>query len=318
MLRAYPTALLLLLSLALLLPVAPLGVALGEEPADAEGKGAEGKAGAQPPVPKMATDEEALEALAEFKIAFKARGLKGEEKVGEQDWALRQLAKVQHLKVVDAILKQTRNRDLNVRTAAVLQLGQQRALPGYAGKAVLEAMRRNAKDPTFLMAGLESVASLRYLGAKEMLAGLMKHHEYAVVKNALITIGALKDARFIEEIIKMMKKLRLEKGAKWDGVDVAVDTGTSGDADQKAAEAKGKAAEAKNKRKGKRSARSMRDLGPTVLQVMKELTDQEFTGATSARKWSSANKKLIEEAVKAVEAKDREQRARALALKKKK
>ena len=64
------------------------------------------------------------------------------------------------------------------------------------------------------------MAALRYLGAKEMLKGLLKHHEYAVVKNALLAVGALKDARFIEDIIKMMKKLKMEKGEKWDGVDV--------------------------------------------------------------------------------------------------
>ena len=307
MVRIYPIVLLMLLLAAMLWPALSPRLASSEEP----------KAKAEAPIPPMATAEEAAEALVLFKKEFRASGFKGEEKVAEQDWALRQLAKVQHPKVVDAILKQTKHRDANVRTAAVLQLGHQRALPGYAGQAVLVAMKRNAKDSTFLMAGLESVATLRYLGAKQMLEELLKHHEYGVVKNALITVGALQDARFVEAIIKMMKKLKLETGEKWDGVDVRVDTGTSGDGDQKAAEAKGKAAAAKNKRKGKSAGRSMRDLGPIVLRVMKDLTDQEFSGGTEARKWADKNKKQLDEANKAMDEKDLAQQATAKSVKKK-
>ena len=56
------------------------------------------------------------------------------------------------------------------------------------------------------------------------------------------------------------------------------------------AEAIGQAQMAKNKGKGKKAGRSMRDLGPIVLQTMKRLTGQEFTGAIQTRKWLDAPK----------------------------
>ncbi len=245
------------------------------------------------PPPEVDSEEDAAEALAVFKTAIKAKGLKGDDKIAEQAHQIRVLAEVQHPKVVAALLKTTKHRTPEVRTEAVLQLGTQRACPGIAGKAVLAAMKKNEKDDTFTMAGLESIGALEYLGAKDRLRELMKHNEYAVVKNALVTIGKLKDTRFIEDIIKLMKKLKLEKGAKWDGVEVTYDTGTAGTHDQEMAEKIGKEKEAKNRGKGKRAARSMRDLGPVVLQVAKDLTGQEFSGSISARKWADKNKKQI-------------------------
>lgn len=261
------------------------------------------------PRPPLASDEEAAEALATFKVAFKAKGLKGDEKIAEQDYAMRELAQVQHPKVVDALVKATKNRNVDVRTGAVLQLGKLRGLPAYAGRAVVEAIGRNAKDATFVMAGLESIGELQYVGAFKLLKDLMKHHDYAVMKNALVTIGELKDVRFIEEIFKLMKELKLEKGAKWDGVSVTYDTGTAGTHDQEMAEAIGRAQEAKNKKKGKKGARSQRDLGPIVLQAMKALTGQEFTGSIQARKWLDANKKDVAALVKAFEKLVKEQQA---------
>ena len=248
--------------------------------------------------PVLASDEEAQEALAIFKKDFKASGFKGDEKLAEQDFALRALAKVQHREVVHALVKVTKNRSEDLRTAAVQRLGEQRALPGYAGKGVVDAMKLHAKDATFLMAGLEAIGELQYLGAKDLLAELMKHPDYAVVKNALVTIGELKDQRFIEEIVKLMKALKLEKGAKWDGVNVTYDTGASGDSDQKMAEKIGKAAEAKNARKGKRGAKSQRDIGPIVLDVMFDLTGEQFSGGIEARKWLEDNRAKVDEQVK--------------------
>jgi hypothetical protein len=261
------------------------------------------------PRPPVVSDEEAAEALKLFKVAFKAKGYRGDEKIAEQDYAMRELAVVQHPKVVDALAKQTKNRNVDVRTGAVLQLGKQRALPAYAGKAVVAAMKRHAKDDTFVMAGLEAIGELGYLGAFDLLKDLMKHHEYAVLKNTLVIIGELKDVRFIEEIFKLLKELKLEKGAKWDGVSVTYDTGTAGTHDQEMAEAIGRAQEAKNKKKGKKAARSQRDLGPIVLMAMKALTGEEFSGSIQARKWLDANAKQVKDELKAFEKKVKDQEA---------
>lgn len=298
---ALPVVLALLLAL-----LAPLrGARAGD---DAAGRGPAGS-GPQPagdkkagePAPVLASDADAAEALATFKKAFRARGLKGDEKLAEQAVALRAVAKVQHPKVVDALAKVARNRDADLRTAAVLRLGDQRALPGSAGQAVVDALGRHRDDPTFVMACLASISRLRYLGAPKRLAALMKDHEYAVVKAALTTIGKLKDARFIDEIVKLLKQLKLEKGAKWDGVEVHYDSGASGNSDQETAERMGHAAESKNKRKGKHAARSMRDLGPVVLEVLHDLTGERFSGGIEARKWLDANRKKVDDMIAAVE-----------------
>ena len=295
--RAYPLFLSLLVFAALGAPFALTSPVVAEEKEEAK----------EPELPPLASDEEAAEALKKFKVDFKARGLKGDEKLAKQDWAMSELAKCQHEKVVKALAKVTKNRNEDLRTAAVLQLGTMISVPGPAGKAVVDSMGRNKNDTTFLMAGLEAIGMLRFLGAPEMIVELLKHHDYAVQKNALNTMGALKDPRFIEEIIKLMKALRLEKGAKWDGVNVTYDTGTAGDHDQKMAEKIGKAKEAKNKKKGKRAAKSQRDLGPIVLQVAKELTGVEFTGSIEARKWLNENRKQVDEAIAKTEAKAKEQ-----------
>ncbi len=268
------------------------------------------------PIPPLATAEEVAEALAAFKVAFKAKGMKGDEKLAEQDWAIRGLAAVQHPKVTDQLVKLTKHRSEEIRTSAVIKLGDQRRIPGYAGAAVVEAMKRNSKDATFQMAGLAAIANLRYLGAKTTITTLMGHHDYAVKKNALTTIAKLADHRFIEEIVKLMKALKLEKGASWDGVNVTYDTGASGDSDQKMAEKLGKAAEAKNAKKGKGAARSQRDIGPVVLELMFDLTGEQFTGGIAARKWVSENRKHVDTLVKAVEETAAEQALEAKASKK--
>ncbi len=298
-------------------------LALGLPSTDAifadEKKDPAGKAGAEAKkekIPPLASGEEADEALKVFKTAFKAKGYKGDEKTQEQDWAMRELAKVQHPKIVDALAKVTKNRNADLRTGAVLQLGQQRRIPGYAGQAILEALKRHSKDQTFVMSALESVGQLRFMGAREVIAGLMKHHDYAMVKNVLVTIGRMEDHRFIEDIIKLMKELKLEKGASWDGVSANYDTGTSGDHDQKMAEKIGKAKEAKNKGKGKRAAKSMRDLGPIVLEVMYKLTGQQFTGGIEARKWLKENRGKVDGQVKTISDAAKGQVAEAKAMKK--
>jgi hypothetical protein len=313
MTRLHPLPL-VVLAIVLLLP-------LGALRADEDPKGAEppaAKPAAEPPAvappkeaprPPMASDEEAEAALALFKVEFKAKGLKGDEKLAQMDYAMRQLAEVQHPKIVDAIYKITRHKVPEIRTSAVMRLGQQRALPAYAGEHVVKAMRKNWSDETYLMAGLETIGALGYLGAGKVLRELILHSDYAVVKNALVTMGELVDTRFIEDVIKLMKKLKLEKGAKWDGVSVTYDTGAPGTHDQEMAEKIGKAKEAKNRAKGRSAGRSMRDLGPVVLEVAKALTGQEFTGSIAARKWVDENKAHVKKLHDRDEQREKDQKA---------
>ncbi len=255
-----------------------------EEPAEKKAK---------PPAPPLATPEELKEAFAVYKTEWKAKGLKGDEKLGARVYAIKTLAATQHKKVVDQLAKLTRNRDQDIRTAAVQYLGMQRALVGYAGAKVVAAMEKNVDDSVVQISGLHAIQELDYRVCEEILRARMKHKDYSVQKSAMFAIGEMKDMRLLPDVFKLLKEIKLAKGEKWDGVSVTHDTGTAGDHDQKMAEKKGKEQMAKNKRKGKRGARMQRDLGPVIEEVMKTLTGEEFQKEKDARDWMKANEKPI-------------------------
>ena len=249
----------------------------------------------------------AKEALAVFKDEYKAKGLRGDDKIAARVYAAKRLAAVQHPDIVKQLTKLARlggKGNADVRTAAVQYLGYQNALPGLAGKSVVAAMQKNDKDEVLLLNGLQSIQALGFHGASEYLGDLMKHPSYSVKKAAMKAIAELKDMRHVEVIFALLKEIKAAQGDSWDGVSVTVDTGTAGDGDQKAAEAKGKAQLAKNKAKAGRGGggRSQRDMGPVVEEVLKKLTGMEFKTSEDARKWFDANKTAISDAVKELDA----------------
>ena len=263
----------------LLALVVGLSPAVAEEPADAP------DAQEAKPAPKLATDAQAKAALESFKEAFKARGLKGDERLMQREFAMRALSKVQHRAVVDALAKVTKNRSPELRTAAVTHLGKQTLLPGYAGHQVLRAMGKWKKDDTFSMACLAAITSLKCLIADDVLRPLLAHKDYGLRKEALLTIGRLKDVRLLPEVFELAKALKIGSGSSWEGGEASVDTGTAGSGDQKAAEAKAKAEAKANKQAGRRGAGAQRDIGPVVLETLKLLTGEEFTDADMAKAW---------------------------------
>lgn len=266
---------------ALIIPNAPV---FAEEPAEKKAK---------PPVPPLATAEELKEALAVYKTEWKAKGLKGDEKLGARVYAIKSLAATQHKKVVDQLAKLTRNGDQDIRTAAVQYLGMQRALAGYAGAKIVAAMEKHSDDSVVQISGLHAIQELNYRVCEDILRARMKHKDYSVQKSAMYAIGEMKDMRLLPDVFKLLKEIKLAKGEKWDGVSVTHDTGTAGDHDQKMAEKKGKEQMAKNKRKGRRGARMQRDLGPVIEEVMQTLTGEEFEKEKDARDWMKANEKQI-------------------------
>lgn len=254
------------------------------------------EAPAKPAEARLATDAQADAALATFKDAFKARGLKGDDKLMAKEYAMRALAKYQHKRIVDALAKVTRDRSVDIRTAALRHLGTQHLLAGYAGRKVMDAMKKWKKDSTFVMASLSAIASLKCFIADERIRELMKHNDYSIKKQALLTVGELVDMRMLDDLVALLTELKIDKGVSWDGASATHDTGTAGDGDQKAAEAKAKAAAAKNKKAGRRAGRTQRDIGPVVLEALKRLTGEEFSGSIEAKAWVEANADMIKAA----------------------
>lgn len=205
--------------------------------------------------PPLATDEQAAEALAVFKEAWKAKGLKGDDKISARDYAMRALAKVQHPDVVDALGKVSRSGDEILRMIALIYLGDQSTSPHAAARHVLAAMKKHKKDEVVLMTGLQSIGYLKYLGARQEIGELLKHKSYLVKKAAIAAIGQTTDIRMLQEMLNLIG-LKLEtqsskaagkedsggqpevteEGYSWEGVEVTYDTGTPGTHDQEMAE----------------------------------------------------------------------------------
>jgi hypothetical protein len=234
---------------------------------------AEAKKAPAPIVP--ATDAEAEAALATYKEEWKAKGLTGDDRVAQREFAMSRVAKVQHPKVVDALGAVSRSGDKLLRTLAVIYLGEQRAFPGLAGPHVVAAAKKS-DDPVLLMSALQSIGRLRYLGARDFLRDALQHQDYAVKKVAILSIGETGDLRLLSDVARVVG-LHIEKeaakseaskaggnsssgkeekteGYSWDGVEVTYDTGTAGDGDQQMAEKIGKEQMAANEAAAKAGA----------------------------------------------------------------
>jgi len=257
MLRSPLLPLSLLALCALLL--APLAAA--EEPAKGD-------------IQRIASDEEAAAALEVFHKDFKARGLSGEEKLSQRDWAMSQLARLQHPDIVEALAKITKSSDDTLRVLAVIYLGEQTELPGLVGPHVLKALKRGSKDPVMVLSALQSLGNVRYLGATEVLAQHLEHRDFAVKKAAIQAIGQIGEMRLWKEVLRLAgvavktgddvsggtdqdsnnKEEVVEEGYSYDGVEVTYDTGAADDSDQKMAEKIGKEKLAANKAKAQAAA----------------------------------------------------------------
>jgi hypothetical protein len=203
---------------------------------------------------------------------------------------MRALAAVQHPLVTDRLERLTKDRDPDVRALATMYLGDQKKLAGYAGKSVLTVLARNATDALMIMYCADAVQSLDFRGAVTELRALLAHKDEAVRKHALTVIGEMKEVRMIDDVLQLMIDLKIDKGMKWEGGEVTVDTGAAGDADQKAAEAAYKEKYGNKAARGKAGGRKMRDMKPLLLEAMKNLTGQEFATAAQAKEWIEAHK----------------------------
>jgi HEAT repeat protein len=258
-----------------------LALALTATPAWADGDGdAAAEAAGEVALPPLSSEEEVEAAIDTFKEEWKARGLRGDDRLSQRDYAMSRLASVQHPDVVDELFRVTRNRDPILRTLAVIYLGEQRALPAYAGERVVRALKRNDDDEVFVMSALQSIGNLRYLGGREVIADMLQHQDYAIKKAAIAAVGATGDLRLLKDILKILginwtpgqdgsdtsasggsQEEVVEEGYSWEGVDVTYDTGTAGTHDQEMAEKIGKEQLAANRAAAEAAARGGSGVG---------------------------------------------------------
>ena len=336
MLRATTSALILALLSGLLCASATLApVAFGDE------------ADEKPKALTLASDERVAEALAVFKEEWKAKGLKGDDKVSQRDYAMRKISKLHHPDVVAALGKATRDSNPDVRMIALIYLGDQKALPHLAAQHIVKAMRKSKKDVVLLMTGLQSLGELRYLGAQKDIRDLIKHKYFVVRKSAIAAVGRIGDKRMLEDVLSALGmklgeegkdpdkqsggKEVVEEGYSWEGAEATVDRGEA-DNSKEMADAK-KLAEAQIARNkaaaqsgrgggggggapgvggsGGRggSSRSTKELIPTILRTLKALTGEEFSKPSAIRAWLKTNGKQLEKDQKALDDKEKAQKA---------
>lgn len=291
----------------------------------------------------LATDEEAEAALDRFKEEYRARGLKGQEKLSQRDFALENLSAVQHPDVVKELAKIARGRQEVLRTLAVLYLGEQRALPVIAGKEVASVLKRHGKkDDVLAMSALDSLARLRYLGANELLADYLDHNNFAVKKAAIQAIGRIGDMRLWKEILALAgvsvkdggaegsnsKEVVVEEGYSYEGAEEKVDWGMADNTAENAeAKRRVEAKIAANKAAamagrgggmggggattGGGVARSPKELLPAVLETLYMLTGEKFDDPKDLVAWVIENMDRIEDKVAMTEALEKAQEEEA-------
>lgn len=257
--------------------------------------------------PALASDAEADAALDAFKEAWKAPGTRGDERTAVRELAMRRLAKVQHAKVVERLSRLTRDRDLDIRTLAVMYLGEQKALPGAAGREVVKALNANLKDPVYVMFAIEAIGDLGYRGALKEMRALLAHKDDGVQKVALLAVGDTEEMRLLEDLLQRMKELKIDSGVSWEGGEVHYDTGAAGTHDQEMAEKLYHEKYGSNARQGRSAGRAMRDMRPILLEALKRLTGKEFLTTKQARAWAEENAEAIRERQEALDAMERQQ-----------
>jgi hypothetical protein len=293
----------------------------------------------------LATDEQAAAALATFKDEWKAKGLKGDDRVSQRDYAMRKISKIHHPDIVAALGKASRTSDSDTRMIALIYLGDQKALPHLAGTHVVKAMRKHKKDLVLQLTGLQTLGELKYLGAQAELRNLIKHQEWLLRKAAIAAVGRIGDKRMLEDVLgalgmklgedgkdpeKSGGKEVVEEGYSWEGAEATVDRGEADNSKENAdAKKQAEAQIAKNKAAAQKgggggpgsgglgglsggrggSARSTQELIPTILRTLQALTGEQFDKPSSIRKWVKQNHKQLAADQKALDAKEKAQKA---------
>lgn len=225
--------------------------------------------------PQMASDEEVAKALEEYKAAYKAKGLRGDDRTMQREYAMRLIKDLHHPEVVDALGKATRASNVDEALYAMSYLGDQVLLPHESAKHLLKAMKRHKKDLVVQMTGLQQLGRLKYLGASNELRAMLKHREFIVRKAAISAVGDIGDIRMLPEVLKVLgvkietdskgnvkaegaagkdpdkkesKKETVEEGYSWEGAEAVVDRGEADNTQENAdAKKQAEAQIAKNK-----------------------------------------------------------------------
>lgn len=239
-------------------------------------------------VPVLAGDavseETAKAALKEFDESFRSPDLE------EKQNAVYNLHDVPSDLVIKRLEKLMRNKRPEVRNVAALALGGQVHNPKRAGEVLLRAYAKEKKNDDVLASVLDAMRELKFLGYWPKLEPALKDPRTSVVIRTLDMLGSNEDWRTVPVLLDMFK-VAMPKRIRWSTGTVNVDTGTAGDADQKAAEAKFNAkygaggSKMKAKAKAKARAFEERNFDAQLRRCVKSITGETFDNAYDFEEW---------------------------------
>ena len=235
------------------------------------------------------SDDAAKEGLAEFKKTFK----KTKDLEGRQNLVY-DLHDLPHELVIKQLEKLLKTKDKNIGGVAALALGGQAHDPLRAGKILMNGYKAQFKEELIVISVMDGWTELKYLAYWPTVEKAMKDARNAIVIRVLDLLGDNKDWRAIPKLLEMFH-VAMPKRVTWKTGEVKVDTGTAGDADQKAAEAKfnakygkgGSKAKAKAKRKAK--AFDERNFSNELRKTVKSITGEDFDNAIDFEDWYLEN-----------------------------
>jgi len=239
-------------------------------------------------------DDQAKAAVKEAKAAFRKA-----DTVEEKQGVVFSLHDFPNDYTIRALKRYLRDRDPAIRGVAALALGGQVHDKEEAGELLMEAYQKDKDEMQVALSCLDAMRNLKYLGYwPELGKDTGKGARSAVVIRILELLGANKDFRALPMLLDMYK-VAMPKHVKWTTGTVNVDTGTAGDADQRAAEAEfnrrygrgGSRARAAAERKAK--AFDARNFQTQIRKCAKEITGEDFETDIDLEDWWIENWEMV-------------------------
>jgi len=229
-----------------------------------------------------------------------AKELRHEMKIFDRDFdtvdidfkldALIRLSKCVHKDVMKRLVTVLyKDPDPYVKAAAAAGLSNQVPYAKEIGRKVTRILEDDDADPKVLKELVLTVGKLDYRKAWEQLADLIAHEDDKVVIAVFNVFGKWKELRAHRQILNFWQMY--PEDGRWATGTVNVDTGTSGDGDQRAAKRKWMA-----KYGNKAKQRPRPDCVKALKAAVLKMTTEELKKPAEFRAWLKVNKLKIKEA----------------------
>jgi hypothetical protein len=230
------------------------------------------------------TDSEAKKAIERFQREFDTPDL------DFQLDAVIKLAKIDHPKVGNVLLKLMRDDETEVQVEAMKGLGRQTRMGRSFERKMKFYLDEDRFEPRLVATALATVGKLEMKGLEDEVIDLIDSNDDDVAITALTVLGDWKSFKCLKPVLLLWEFYPTD--GTWTTGSVTVDTGAAGDVDQRAAKAKWKA------KYGGRAKRArpevVKAIRANVNRILeKEDEDDILKRPEELREWISENKVLL-------------------------